>query len=174
QGTPRTVPGAPQTPAATPGNGELAVTWAAPAADGGDAVATYRLRWKAADETEFADADAATVDAPALTAAITGLSNGRTYDVEIAAGNSAGFGDAATTQGTPRTVPGAQAPSPSVCDRTAQVRAAIVKRVGGGKTCSTVNAQDLAGISGTLDLRYKSITALESGDFNGLVNVTTL
>ncbi|MDA8002285.1 MAG: fibronectin type III domain-containing protein, partial [Alphaproteobacteria bacterium] len=253
QGTPRTVPGAPQTPAATPGNGELAVTWAAPAADGGDAVATYRLRWKAADETEFADADAATVDAPALTAAITGLSNGRTYDVEIAAGNSAGFGDAATAQGTPswnlrlesrfeslratwdapasgtaasykirwktagaseyseaesattsHTITGLQtgiiyevqvapvdankivgdfstvaraAPValwPPVCDRTEQVRDAIVKEVGGGKTCSRVTTQDLAGISGWFRLSSKSITALKSGDFNGLVNVTTL
>ena len=107
QSTPRTVPGAPQNPTATPGDAELQIAWSAPDNDGGAAILTYRLRWKDADDASFAAGDVILAGADTLTATITGLTNGETYDVEIAAQNSAGFGAAATAQGTPDRAPGA-------------------------------------------------------------------
>ena len=60
----------------------------------------------------------------------------------------------------------------SVCDRTAQVRDAIVlaaKR----SDCSAVTESDLLNIS-HLDLSREGITALKAGDFDGLVNLVVL
>ena len=98
QGTPNPVPpSAPQNPAAAPGNAQLQVTWSAPDDNGGAAVANYRLRWKLASESNFAAGDTTTVGA-VTSATISGLTNGGLYDVEITAGNSAGFGTAATAR----------------------------------------------------------------------------
>ncbi|MDA8014672.1 MAG: fibronectin type III domain-containing protein [Gammaproteobacteria bacterium] len=122
QGTPDLAPGAPQNPAATPGNTQLRVSWAAPADNGGPAITNYRLRWKLAGAAAFAPGDTRTVGASATSATITGLTNGETYDVEIAAQNAAGFGAAATAQSTPRTVPGApRSPGVTIADGELQL-----------------------------------------------------
>ena len=60
-----------------------------------------------------------------------------------------------------------------VCDRTAQVRNAIVEAIGGGVTCSTVTSAQLAGIT-TLNLADRNIMSLRSGDFAGLTALTDL
>ncbi|MDA8002022.1 MAG: fibronectin type III domain-containing protein, partial [Alphaproteobacteria bacterium] len=155
-------PGMPRNLRLEPRIESLRATWNAPTTGVAD---SYKIRWKAAGTSQYSEA------APAATVyTITGLQNGATYEVQVAAvgGDFTGeFGAAA------RAAPSATAWQP-VCERTAQVRAEIVKRVGGGKTCGTVTAEDLAGISGRLYLDDKSITALKPGDFHGLVNVTRL
>ena len=55
----------------------------------------------------------------------------------------------------------------SVCDRTPQVRDAIVAAVPNVSDCANVTAVDLATIM-RLDIRSQNITALKEGDFNGL------
>ena len=55
----------------------------------------------------------------------------------------------------------------SVCDRTPQVRDAIVEAVSGVSDCADVTAADLATIT-LIDLRRENITALKEDDFNGL------
>ena len=55
-----------------------------------------------------------------------------------------------------------------VCDRTPQVRDAIVAAVRGVSDCSDVTETHLAAIRGLLDLRNKNISALKPGDFDGL------
>ena len=60
-----------------------------------------------------------------------------------------------------------------VCDRTEQVRDAIVAEVPGVTACADVTETHLAAIM-NLNLSNKSITALKAGDFDGLTALTTL
>ena len=60
-----------------------------------------------------------------------------------------------------------------VCDRTPQVRDAIVAAVPDVSTCGDVTEAHLAAIT-NLNLGYKSITLLKSRDFSGLSSLETL
>ena len=55
-----------------------------------------------------------------------------------------------------------------VSDRTPEVRDAIVSAISGVSNPADVTAAHLAAITGTLDLRSKSISSLSDGDFDGL------
>ena len=59
------------------------------------------------------------------------------------------------------------------CDRTEQVRDAIVAQVSGVSTCGGVTAAHLAAITG-LDLDSTGISSLQAGDFDGLTALETL
>ena len=61
----------------------------------------------------------------------------------------------------------------NICDRTPQVRTAILDKVAGISNCSDVTATHLAAI-GTLNLSHNSLTSLKPGDFDGLTGVTFL
>ncbi len=92
-------PGAPTSVAVTPGNRTLGVTWSPPTDSGGAPVTGYQYStgstWRS-------------VPSGASTFTITGLSNGRTYQVRLRAVTMAGAGAASTVVvGTPRTVPSA-------------------------------------------------------------------
>ena len=60
-----------------------------------------------------------------------------------------------------------------VCDRTAQVRDAIVAAVDGVSDCADVTESHLVNIS-SLILAYKRLSALQAGDFSGLVGLRLL
>ncbi len=68
----------------------------------------------------------------------------------------------------------AQNLSAGICTRTEQVQTAVIAEVSGKTDCATISATDLAGITGTLDLKSKSIISLKAGDFNGLTNLSKL
>ena len=61
----------------------------------------------------------------------------------------------------------------SICDRTPQVRDAIVAAIPDVDDCANVTAEHLAAIT-DLNIRDKSITALKTGDFDGLTALTSL
>ena len=65
-----------------------------------------------------------------------------------------------------------------MCERTPQVRDALVAAVAGASDCSEVDDDDgideLAGITGALSLFGQGIAALKPGDFAGLSGVTIL
>ena len=61
-----------------------------------------------------------------------------------------------------------------ICDRTQQVRAAIVDKVSGITDCANITAMHLENITGSLGLGNKGITTLQAGDFAGLTALTTL
>ncbi len=103
--TPRTVPGAPTEVSAVPGNGQAAVSWTAPASNGGSPLTGYVV-------TPYLGATAQSsslFDASETTRTITGLTNGSSYTFRVAATNAAGTGAASSASApvTPRTVPGA-------------------------------------------------------------------
>jgi hypothetical protein len=99
-GTPRTIPGAPTNLAATPGNGQVALTWSAPASDGGSPITGY---------TATASPGGTTCSTTgALGCTVTGLTNGTAYTFTVRAANAVGPGPASSpVSATPRTVPGA-------------------------------------------------------------------
>jgi hypothetical protein len=102
-----TVPGAPTIGAATFGNASATVRWTAPSTDGGSAITGYLVR--VLDSTG-AQVDALRpADATATSLVVTGLTNGTSYHVQVAATNTVGTGpnSAASTVVVPATVPGA-------------------------------------------------------------------
>jgi predicted phage tail protein len=101
---PVTVPGAPAGLAATPGNGQVALSWTAPASDGGSPVTGYDLY--VGTTADFSGgAPLATVTGTAV--AVTGLVNGTTYYFKVTAVNQVGESPGAEAKAIPVTVPGA-------------------------------------------------------------------
>ena len=61
-----------------------------------------------------------------------------------------------------------------VCERTPQVRDAIVDLVSGIDNCAYLTSSHLAGITGRLSLRNEGLTSLKVGDFGGLTALSEL
>ena len=106
---PSTVPGAPTASGASDNaSTESEVTWTAPASNGGASITDYVVQYStsstfASSVTTFNEGVSA-----ALTATVTGLTNGTTYYFRIAAVNASGTGAySGTVIGYPSTVPGA-------------------------------------------------------------------
>lgn len=92
-------PSAPQSFAATPLNASIGVAWSEPISSGGLPITSYVLERKVASTSSWTSVSLAS---PLSTSAtISGLSNGVTYDVRVAAVTSAGTGVYATAQATP-------------------------------------------------------------------------
>jgi hypothetical protein len=101
-GVPATVPGAPTTVTATAGNGQAAVSWQAPASDGGRPITRYTV-------VTSPGGASLTVGPGSLSATVTGLSNGTAYTFTVFATNAVGQGPSSASSDpvTPATVPGA-------------------------------------------------------------------
>jgi hypothetical protein len=101
--TPRTLPGTPTGLTATPGNSQIALSWTAPASNGGAAITDYQIQVSVAGgaySTVTKSASAAT----SYTA--TGLTNGTAYTYRVATVNSEGASAYVTSSSvTPQTVP---------------------------------------------------------------------
>jgi large repetitive protein len=99
---PRTVPGIPQSLAAAPGNGQVTLTWAAPASDGGSAIIDYAIQWRTTGSGSW------TLVNPAASGLIvSSLANGTSYEFQVQARNIAGSGSwSVSATATPATVPG--------------------------------------------------------------------
>ena len=91
--TPSDVLGAPGSLSATPGDGELALTWGTPS--GSVKPLAYELRWRSAAGT-FDDWEVAPCSSKHRHT-LTGLTNGTTYTVELRAAGNAGNGVASTS-----------------------------------------------------------------------------
>ena len=126
-----TAPGAPRTFAAAPGDGEVVLTWTAPASTGGTPITRYEHRHKVTSATNFPATW--TTAGTALTATVSGLANGTPYSFEVRAVNSVGAGTAATESATPTA---AARPTVSVKDTTKDVP----ENVGSVEVCAVLDA----------------------------------
>ncbi|MEI6623607.1 MAG: fibronectin type III domain-containing protein, partial [Actinomycetes bacterium] len=97
--TPRTVPDAPTSVIATPGNTQATIGWTAPANNGGSAITGYTVT--------TSPPSAGCTTGGALTCVVPALTNGILYTFSVTATNVAGTGAAGTATTTPRTVPAA-------------------------------------------------------------------
>jgi HD domain/Fibronectin type III domain len=103
--TPATEAGAPTGVAGTRGDSQVALTWAAPASDGGSAITGYVVTPYLAGVAQTP----VTFPSAATSETVTGLTNGTAYTFTVAAINGAGTGPDSTPSGavTPATTPGA-------------------------------------------------------------------
>ena len=107
-----TVPDAPASLTATPGDAQVTLDWTAPASDGGSAVTGYEYRYKTTGDfpdewtnvPDGSDSDTDRSDERSYT--VTGLDNGVEHTFEVRAVNTVGGGDATEATSTPVTVPG--------------------------------------------------------------------
>jgi len=93
--TPYTIPGAPTGLTATQGVAEVALSWTAPASDGGAALTDYTVEYSSdsgSTWTTFTDGTSTTASTT-----VTGLSHSTTYTFRVSAVNAAGTGTASDT-----------------------------------------------------------------------------
>ena len=65
-------------------------------------------------------------------------------------------------------------PNAGICPRTAAVQTAILDKIPGVTDCAVVTNEQLAAITGSLDLARASVDTLAAGDFDGLTSLTHL
>ncbi|MFI5935144.1 fibronectin type III domain-containing protein [Actinoplanes sp. NPDC051494] len=163
--TPFEKPGAPTGLIVSAGDSRATVSWSAPTYDGGSAITSYRLR-AYLDEQLIGTVTCGT---GTLSCAVTGLTNGTSYVLRVAATNAAGTGPESVSSGpvTPVSAvppapasPGAPTAVAGVSSITASWPAATGNVTGytayaspGSATCSTSSASDrtcvLGGTAGT-------------------------
>ena len=101
-------PSAPAEPTVTPGNEQLRVRWTAPSTNGAD-ITDYDVEYRPGTSGEWIPHNPSSTSDTSLSATITGLSNGQSYQVHVRASNSVGrSGWSTEATGTPgRAVPDA-------------------------------------------------------------------
>ncbi|HET7486281.1 MAG TPA: fibronectin type III domain-containing protein [Acidimicrobiales bacterium] len=171
-----TVPGAPTSVAATPGDGAATVTWAAPA-DGGSPISSYTV-------TPYAGASALTPTVvtgspPAPAATIGGLTNGTTYTFTVSATNAVGAGAASAPSNA---VTPAAPPAPTVPGAPTAVAAAPANGAAtvswaapadGGSPVSSYTVTPYVGAAAQTPTVVSGSPPATSTTVGGLVNGTT-
>ena len=114
--TPGAVPNAPSAPSLTSSNNQIAVSWSAPG-NNGAAITHYDLRHRRAGTSTWTRID----NISGTSRTVTGLTNGRSYEVQVRAANSRGDGPwSSTASATPGAVPGKPS-APSLIPSNAQI-----------------------------------------------------
>ena len=139
-----TPPGPPTLSSVTPGNGQVALLWSPPAADGGSAITGYVATASPGGGT--------CATSGATSCSIAGLTNGISYTFAVTATNAVGTGPASNSlTATPRTVPGAPVLNSAtsgngqvaiswnapVSDGGSSITGYVATASPGGMTCST-------------------------------------
>ena len=172
---------APETPGQTvvsPGDGRLTVRWLAPEEENGSEVTAYTVRWSAwdapadvfevtvTDLTSLTDGDEYAVQIPWLT-------NGIEYTVRVIAVSGNGERELEEVRAIPA-IPGVAGIPVDICNRTEQVRDAILAKLWDTNDCSLVTSVQLQSLRGELDLRDSGIDSLLVEDFRYLTNLEIL
>ena len=133
--------------------------------------ASFSYQWLSTRDTEIDGATSSTYT-------IGADDEGKTIKVRVTftddAGNEETLTSAATAEVAPPPPPDEDVVEDGICDRTRQVREAILARLPGDGGCAGVTAADLAGITGDLELRGRDIEELQAGDFQGLTSLDQL
>ena len=163
---------APRDLRAAGGDGEVTLSWGAPAV--GIIRHDYRYWTPASQVSWTAIGDSGHGGAHQDTYTVTGLANGTRYRFEVRAVDAGGAsGPSPAASAMPAAAGG-------ICGRTAAVSAAIVGALNGDTDagndvagCAQVTASHLQGIA-ELDLSARNLTALRAGDFAGLTSLRDL
>ena len=156
----------PQNFTAKPGDGQAVLAWDAPASGSGVTKHQYRQKAGSGSYGNWIDVPNSAEDAANEDGfTVENLTNETAYTFELK--RFVGTTESATAESNTVT------PTPGICDRTQGVQDGILAAVSGAEACNEVTVADLAGID-RLDLRSRSITSLEAGDFAGLTGMTFL
>ena len=169
------VPSAPRTVVAAVGQGQLAITWVAPASPGGSAITDYLVSYSSNGGASWTAFSRAASTATSCT--VTGLTNGNSYVIQVVARN--GFGNSLPSANSAPATPAALVPdSPtSVVAVSSNVGQMLVTWVAPANTNGSaitdyfVSYSNNGGASWTLFPRAAS-TAL-SCTVTGLINGTS-
>jgi hypothetical protein len=106
---PATAPGAPTGVMGTAGNMQVALSWTAPAGNGGSAITGYQVQVATSSGGTYTNAAGCPTNSTTTACTATGLTNGTQYFFKVAAINAVGTGDysSASSGITPATVPDA-------------------------------------------------------------------
>lgn len=104
-----TVPSIPQNLVATSGNTQVALTWSAPASNGGAAITDYKVEFKKSSDVSFSVFPDGI--SPSTGTTVNGLTNGQSYDFKVSAINSVGTGPATSPVTATPTAPDSIPPS---------------------------------------------------------------
>ncbi len=160
------------------GDDGATVRWFAPADEAGKPpVSGYEVQRREADSDEWQEVQILeSLSDTSLT--LTDLTSDKTYQVRVRTLNEEGSSEwsAPVTVTLPTSVPPPSQPPPvvsnDVCNRTAQVRDAIVAAAG-VSACGDVTAEHLAAVT-SLSLGWKNITKLQAYDFSKLSSLKEL
>jgi hypothetical protein len=152
-------PSAPGSVTATAGIAVATVTWTPATAPADAPIISYRA-------VASPGGASCTAPATATTCTITGLTNGTTYTVSVAAINAGGLGAAATSNPvTPTSQPPARPDRPGVAAGNGQVNVTVVPGSGGGPASSYTATASPGGASCTVNAPATTcaITGLTNG-----------
>ncbi len=130
---------------------------------------TFTYQWLSND----GDTDTVITGATNLNYVIGAAAEGKTLKVRVSFTDDAGYNERLTSAPTD-TVTLVTPQVIGICDRTPQVRDAILPRLPKDRTCQLVTDADLISITHQLDLVNQRVTSLKAGDFEGLFNVSVL
>ncbi|MBS2022738.1 MAG: fibronectin type III domain-containing protein, partial [Deltaproteobacteria bacterium] len=174
---PGTTPGTPTGVTGSDGSGFIALSWSAPASNGGYSITSYTVSTYFTSNNALAKTAEAT-GSSATTFNVTSLSNGTSYYFKVAATNALGTGSqsSASSSYVPGAAPSApSAPTLTALDSTLKVTWSAPANNGHAITSYTVRTQT-SGISGTITALYSGVTSpytigatLRSCDYNGVV-----
>ena len=160
------VPDAPVAAVATPGNGQVALSWIAPANNGRSPVTGYSV------VTYRGTTLLSTTSVTGTTATISGLANGTAYTFTVAARNAAGTGPATTASAavavTPYTQPGAPTAVAAI-PGNGQASVSWVAPVDNGG--SAITGYTVTATAGSATVATLNVTGT-SATFTGLANGT--
>ena len=118
-----------------------------------------------------ADTDTDIPGATEATYTLVADDEGHTVKVRVTFTDDNGYRETLTSRATAAVEP---LPLQGFCDRTQQVRDAILSRIRGVSDCSLVEIWHLNNLTANLVLTRKEIAALQAGDFHDLYNVPEL
>lgn len=161
--TPRAVPGPPRNVTATPGPARATVSWTPPASNGGGAINGYILT-----ATSSSGTVTKTVAGGTTSTNITGLTNGVTYAIRVAARNVVGTGPASSpVDVTPIGVPGAPTGVTAVAgNRSASITWTAPASTGGSPITGYTVTSNVGGFSITVG--GSETSAVMNGLTNGV------
>ncbi len=163
--------GAPDAPTglrAEAGNAQATLAWNAPATSSSISRHEYRYRTTGAYGGWTRIADSAPDGANAAGVTVSNLKNGVTHRFQVRAVNASNASDPSESAAA---FPGAGL---GICDRTPQVRDAILDRIEGVTDCAQAAVGHLAAIAGTLDVAGEDLQELRAGDLAGLPRVSAV
>ena len=148
------------------GNGQVTLTWDAPAEDADIWHHEYRFKTTGDYPDEWTVIDDSGVGKIHEDWVVeTGLTNDVAYTFQLRIVNIDGNGNEATA--------GPATPKDGFCGRTEQVRVEIMRQISGVSDCAVVTSAQLAGVM-SLDFASVVIKSLQPGDFSGLTALTDL